>query len=87
MGEVYRARDTRLGRIVAIKLILSEDAENTQARLLFEREARAIAALNHPRVCGVHDVGRHGAHDFLVMEYPGRRNFGGAIAARATGPS
>ena len=69
MGEVYRARDTRLGRIVAIKLILSEDAENTQARLLFEREARAIAALNHPRVCGVHDVGRHGAHDFLVMEY------------------
>jgi serine/threonine protein kinase len=69
MGEVYRARDTRLGRTVAIKLILSEDAENTQARLLFEREARAIAALNHPRICGVYDVGRHGAHDFLVMEY------------------
>ena len=69
MGEVYRARDTRLGRTVAIKLILSEDAKNTQARLLFEREARAIAALNHPRICGVHDVGRHGAHDFLVMEY------------------
>jgi hypothetical protein len=69
MGEVYRARDPRLGRTVAIKLILSEDAENTQARVLFEREARAIAALNHPRICGVYDVGRHGAHDFLVMEY------------------
>jgi hypothetical protein len=69
MGEVYRARDTRLGRTVAIKLILSEEAENSQARLLFEREARAIAALNHPRICGVYDVGRHGAHDFLVMEY------------------
>src|SRR6185436_18208 len=52
-----------------IKLILSGEAENSQARLLFEREARAIAALNHPRICGVYDVGRHGAHDFLVMEY------------------
>ena len=69
MGEVYRARDTRLGRTVAIKLILSEDAGNAQARLFFEREARAIAALNHPRICGVHDVGRHGVHEFLVMEY------------------
>jgi hypothetical protein len=69
MGEVYRARDTRLGRTVAIKLTLSEDVENPQARLLFQREARAIAALNHPRICGVYDVGHHEAHDFLVMEY------------------
>jgi hypothetical protein len=69
MGEVYRARDTRLGRTVAIKLTLNEDPENPQARLLFQREGRAIAALNHPRICAVHDVGRHEAHDFLVMEY------------------
>jgi serine/threonine protein kinase len=69
MGEVYRARDTRLGRTVAIKLTLNDNPDEPHARLQFEREGRAIAALNHPSICAVHDVGRHEAHDYLVMEY------------------
>ena len=68
MGEVYRARDTRLGRIVAIKLILVKTRRTLKLAFCSSAKPRAIAALNHPRVCGVHDVGRHGAHDFLVME-------------------
>jgi serine/threonine protein kinase len=69
MGEVYRARDARLGRTVAIKVTRSDQAEDPQARLRFEREARAIAALNHPHICSVYDVGRFAADNFLVMEY------------------
>jgi serine/threonine protein kinase len=59
MGEVYKALDTRLDRIVAIKQLTSEHRER------FEREARAIAALNHPNICQVYDVGP----DYLVLEY------------------
>ena len=59
MGEVYRAKDTRLGRTVAIKVLNKEHMQR------FEREARAIAALNHPHICTLHDVGP----DYLVMEY------------------
>jgi serine/threonine protein kinase len=69
MGEVYRARDTRLGRIVALKMITDEIGDDPQARHRFEREARAIGALNHPNICAVHDVGNHDGRDFLVMEY------------------
>ena len=69
MGEVYRARDTRLGRTVAIKLTLNDNPHDPHARLQFQREGRAIAALNHPRICAVHDVGRHDVHDYMVMEY------------------
>jgi hypothetical protein len=74
MGEVYRARDTRLDRTVAIKVLPSEIAGDPQARERFEREARAVAALNHPHICTLHDIGRHelardgSALDFLVME-------------------
>ena len=68
MGEVYRAQDTRLGRLVAIKFIRSDAAETTQAQALFEREGRAIAALNHPRICGVYDVGCFASQNYLVME-------------------
>ena len=58
MGEVYRARDTRLGRTVAIKVLLpSAAAGDTSSRERFEREARAVAALNHPHICTLHDVG------------------------------
>src|SRR2546427_11079007 len=59
MGEVYRATDTRLGRVVAVKVLHGTHDER------FEREARAIAALNHPHICTLHDVGP----DYLVMEY------------------
>src|SRR5512138_2878241 len=68
MGEVYRARDTRLNRPVAIKVVATELANDAQLRERFEREARAIAALNHPNICTLHDVGHEGDIDFLVME-------------------
>ena len=69
MGEVYRARDTRLGREVAIKVLPAATAENPQARERFEREARAVSKLNHPNICTLFDVGDEGATHFLVMEY------------------
>src|SRR5579864_2287839 len=69
MGEVYRARDTRLDRTVAIKVLLKHLSENPEARQRFEREARAISSLNHPNICTLHDVGRQYGIDYLVMEY------------------
>jgi len=68
MGEVYRALDTRLDRIVAIKVLAAAFASDQQLRERFEREARAIAALNHPHICTLHDIGREGDTAFLVME-------------------
>jgi TolB-like protein len=69
MGEVYKARDTRLNRIVAVKVLPPAVANDPAARERFEREARAVAALNHPHICTLHDVGRHEEIDFLVMEF------------------
>ena len=69
MGEVYRAHDTRLDRTVAIKVIAADRITDSQARVRFEREARAIAALSHPHICHLNDIGRHDSIDFLVMEY------------------
>src|SRR4249919_1889926 len=68
MGEVYRARDTRLGRDVAIKVLPQHLADTPEARARFEREAKAISSLNHPHICTLHDVGREGDQDYLVME-------------------
>ena len=68
MGEVWRARDTRLDRSVAVKILPSSLAYNAQLRLRFEREARAISQLNHPHICTVHDVGKEDGVDYLVME-------------------
>jgi serine/threonine protein kinase len=68
MGEVYRARDTRLDRIVAIKVLPTHLADLPELRGRFEREARAIASLNHPHICTLHDIGRQGGTDYLVME-------------------
>ena len=68
MGVVYRVRDTRLGRTVAIKLLNDELSGDAISRERFEREARSIAALTHPHICTVHDVGDHEGHAFLVME-------------------
>jgi non-specific serine/threonine protein kinase/serine/threonine-protein kinase len=69
MGEVYRARDTRLNRTVAIKVRAGQAAQAGGGSEQFAREAQAISALNHPRICLLHDVGQHGSIDFLVMEY------------------
>jgi Tol biopolymer transport system component len=69
MGEVYRARDTRLDRIVAIKIISDGEAASPAVRERFDREARAIALLSHPNICTLHDIGHHEGTAFLVMEY------------------
>ena len=69
MGEVYRARDTRLDRTVAIKVLNSTLSATPDLKARFEREARSISQLNHPHICVLHDVGHDGGTDFLVMEY------------------
>jgi len=69
MGEVYEARDTRLGRRVAIKVLPQLLSEDPDRRARFEREAKTIAGLNHPHICTLHDVGEHEGSTFLVMEH------------------
>jgi Tol biopolymer transport system component/predicted Ser/Thr protein kinase len=69
MGEVYRARDTRLERIVAVKNLPAHLADRAELRERFDREAKTIASLNHPHICTLHDVGHQDEIDFLVMEY------------------
>jgi eukaryotic-like serine/threonine-protein kinase len=68
MGEVYKARDTRLNRSVAVKVLPPELASDPDRRGRFEREAHAIAVLSHPHICVVHDIGRDNGTDYLVME-------------------
>ncbi len=69
MGEVYRARDTRLERTVAIKVLASQLSSDSDFKQRFEREARAISSLNDPHICTLHDIGSQNGIDFLVMEY------------------
>ncbi len=69
MGEVYKARDTRLDRIVAIKVLPAHLAGRAELRERFEREAKTIASLNHPHICVLHDIGQQDGIDYLVMEY------------------
>jgi Tol biopolymer transport system component len=69
MGEVYRAKDTRLDRTVAIKILPSHLSDHPESRQRFDREARAISSLNHPNVCTLHDIGHQDGIDFLVMEF------------------
>ena len=69
MGEVYKARDTRLNRIVAVKVLPDHFAESPASRERFEREARTIASLNHPHICTLHDIGHQDGMDYLVLEY------------------
>lgn len=69
MGEVYKARDTRLDRTVAVKVLPEHVAKREDLRVRFEREARAVAALNHPNICTVHDIGNQDGAGYMVMEY------------------
>src|ERR1700738_1625907 len=69
MGEVYRARDTRLDRTVAVKILPSHLSETLEAKQRFDREARAISSLNHSSICTLYDVGHQGGVDYLVMEF------------------
>ena len=69
MGEVYQATDTRLGRTVAIKVLPEHVASDPDLKQRFEREARTVAALNHPHICTLYDIGQEGGTNFLVMEY------------------
>jgi serine/threonine protein kinase/Tol biopolymer transport system component len=69
MGEVYRARDMRLDRTVAVKILPSHLSENPEAKQRFDREARAISSLSHPNICHLYDVGQHDGISYLVMEY------------------
>jgi serine/threonine protein kinase/Tol biopolymer transport system component len=69
MGEVYRARDTRLNRTVAIKILTQGVADTPEVRQRFEREARAVSSLSHPHICVLYDVGNQDGIEYLVMEY------------------
>src|SRR4051812_22479422 len=68
MGEVYRAKDTKLDRFVAVKVLPSQLADNVMALSRFEREAKAVAALSHPNILAIFDFGRHGDTAYAVME-------------------
>ena len=69
MGEVYKARDTRLERTVAVKILPARFSEDLEMRQRFEREAKAISQLSHPHICALHDVGNQDGVEYLVMEY------------------
>lgn len=69
MGEVYRARDTRLDRTVAVKVLASHLSSSPELKQRMEREARAISSLNHPNICTLHDIGSQDGTNYLVMEY------------------
>src|ERR1035438_9772748 len=69
MGEVYQARDTRIDRTVAIKILPTQVSQDSDAKQRFDREARAISSLNHPNICILYDVGTQDGISYIVMEY------------------
>src|SRR5262249_12316676 len=87
MGEVYKARDVRLNRSVAVKVLPSELAADPERRGRFEREAHAIAALSHPHICTIYDIGRENGTDYLVMELLEGETLADRLAGRPKGRS
>src|SRR6476660_2228621 len=69
MGEVYKAKDTRLDRTVAVKVLPAHLSSSEEVRQRFEREARTISSLSHPHICALYDVGNQDGIEYLVMEY------------------
>ena len=86
MGEVYRSTDPRLGRTVAIKVLNSKTMDDADARRRFKHEARAIAALSHPNICAIHDVGHQDGVDFIVLEYLDGETLASRIARESALP-
>ena len=87
MGEVYRARDTRLERIVAIKVLPASFSAEPERLRRFEQEARSVAALNHPNILAVHDIGTHDSAPYMVCELLEgetlrERLLGGAVSSK-----
>lgn len=83
MGEVYRARDTRLDRTVAIKVVKGGSAVSDALRQRFEREARVVSQLTHPHICPLYDVGHQNGFDFFVMEYVDGETLAARLARRS----
>ncbi len=86
MGEVYKAKDTRLDRTVAVKVLPPHLSENAEFRQRFEREARTISSLSHPHICALHDIGSQDGVEYLVMEYLEGETLADRLASRGALP-